>query len=126
MTSKNAPPLGIPAVVLALCFASLLGSTGIILYQLHLRSDVFLSGGLRIFYLLFMFHDYPAAVIAVGAVLLGLIPVSRSAGIRFVESVALWPRLVLVLAFAGFAAGAFWVYHAYPLCMDEYAPYLQA
>jgi hypothetical protein len=118
--------LGHHASVLALFSVSLLVTAGIVQYQTFLRSYFGDPDGLAIFYHLYLVQDHPAAWLGILLLFLGLVPAVQRMGFAISESLGANPVWAAILAGVALAAGAYWVYQAHPLCMDEYAPYLQS
>lgn len=112
-------------VVGALLFA-LLVTWGIFALQNGLRADAFEPETMRIFPRLFLFEDYPATLVYVLALALGLVPAVQRAALALVGVLGERPLLACALAVPVLALGSLLVYHQYPLSMDEYAPYLQS
>jgi hypothetical protein len=101
-------------------------TAGIIFYQIDLRIGSVDATSLRIFYHLYLVQDYPAALLAVLLLLLGLLPPVQRRGLAMAEAMGANPGRAAMLAGLALAAGAVWIYEAHPLCMDEYAPYMQS
>lgn len=112
---------------LARFWASSLAVTIALFYWLlWFRADVFDVTSVSIFWRLFMFDDYWAALAMIPILLLAIAPPCQRAAFWMAAFIGSHPRGVACAAFAAFAAGAYFVYHAHPLSMDEYAPWLQS
>ena len=107
-----------------------LGSLGVtvVLYYwlLWLRSDVFDPEGVAIFWRLFILDDYWAALIMVPVIMLAVAPPVQAAALVVASWIGDHPRVIAVVTFVVLAFGARLVYHAHPLSMDEYSPWLQS
>ena len=114
-----------PSVV-GQCAIALFTTIAIIAWQLHLRAGVIDPTAVPIFYRLFLFEDYPAALLTLLVLLLALVPGMQELAARVARLTGGHPVVASVAIAALLAAGAFWVYRAQPLAMDESAPYLQA
>lgn len=112
--------------VVALCAVALIVTLGIVLFQMDMRSGLFDSSLVRIFYSLFLFQDYPASIIFVAVLLLGLVKPVQRIGAKAAQAAAFQSTAIVLLALVGFAIGTVFVYHSHPLAMDEYVPYFQS
>ena len=74
-------PFGSSPTALALLGVSILVTAAIALAQLHLRADVFDPHWLSAFPYLFLFVDYPASLIVLCALTLGLLPPIQRVGL---------------------------------------------
>jgi hypothetical protein len=131
MTGKSTMPgpprlLGSDRMVVAFAGASLLGIAVIIFWISAQRSGTFVWDAVSIFYRLFLFDDYHAALLFPVVVLLALMPCVQLAGIRLARLMGESPLQSSLVALVVLAAGALFVYRGHPLAMDEYAPYLQS
>lgn len=124
MQSKN---LLIADVTARWVVAASLGITLAIFYWLiELRQnalDITFEG---IFNGLFMFYDYPLVVASVLIVLLALLPQARQAALHAARGIGDHIHLVAAVYFVVLAGGAFFMYHAHPLSMDEYSAVFQS
>lgn len=80
----------------------------------------------HIFRGLFLFHDYPLALAALIVLPLALVPTMRSYASVLTQFVGRNIHAVAATYFVVLALAAFFVYHAYPLSMDEYAAVFQS
>lgn len=119
-------PFGSSPAALALLGVSILITAAIAFAQLHLRADVFDPHWLSAFYYLFLFVDYPASLVVLCTLILGLLPPIQRVGLWLAGVLGRNPVWTACIACLGLAAGALWVYQSHPLSMDEYAPYLQS
>lgn len=129
MAAMNAPTrrlFGMPVPIVLLAGLALIVTALVVLYLLHVRSDVLMPDQLRIFFYLYLMLDYPAGLLSILVLAIGLVPSLQRLGVATMVAIGDRPFLTAAIAFAGFAAGSLWIYHAHPLCMDEYAPYLQS
>lgn len=80
-----------------------------------------------IFDRLFTFNDFVQSLAMLAALALALAcPPLRQPMARLAAWIGAHPGQTAMAAFIGLAAGAFFVYRAHPLSMDEYAPWMQA
>ena len=111
----------------AAVFAVTLGVTvGIILWMMRLRSSVFDPESAAIFQLLFIFYDYPAALMTLVLLVAGIATPVQHLGSWAARALAAHPLVTATVAAVLLAAGAVFVYHGHPLAMDEYAPVFQS
>lgn len=126
MNSQSRYLFGLPAGTVILAGAAFAITAAIVLFQLYVRNDVLMPDQLRIFYYLYLIFDYPAALLSILVIFAGVIPPLQKLGAAAIDALGDHPLQTAAITFAGLAAGALWIYHAHPLCMDEYAPYLQS
>src|SRR5581483_1918048 len=81
---------------------------------------------LPIFHYLFIFTENVGCILSIAAAMLALIPAVRRAGVRLARWMADRPVLVSAVVFAVLCCGSVFVYHDWPLSMDEYAQRFQA
>ena len=79
-----------------------------------------------VFYALFLFQDYMGSFLYVGVLLVGLVPAVQHNATAIARSLGNHPTVVATVVCLFLSAGAFWVYQAHPLAMDESTPYMQA
>jgi hypothetical protein len=104
-----------------------LAITAVIAYgQIALRAQVFDPDHMLIFDRLFLFEDYPAALLAIVLLIAATIPAIRTAALGVVEICGAHPRMIAALVTAVLIAGSLLIYHRYPLSMDEYAAVFQS
>lgn len=107
----------------ALC---VLVTVGIIAFQLGLRRGEFDPTLLRIYYRLYLFQDYPASLLLVGALVLAMLPPVQNAAFRLGLGLAERPWLSALATFTALIVMARLVYLAHPLAMDESVPVMQS
>lgn len=116
----NAPAIiGFFALALAL-------NIGIIVNQMALRAGELNPEWVPIFPRLYLFQDYPAAMLYVLALILGLLPQFQQFGLRTARYMGEHPVAASAVLLVVMGFGARWVYWAHPLAMDEAAPYMQS
>jgi len=118
--------LGLESSAILGATLALLVTAGVILLQLKFRTGQYEPDAVPIFYRLFLFEDYPASYLFLGALVLAGVPAVQRAAVLTATLMGKHPVLVSLVALAVFAAGSVWVYHAHPLSMDEAAPYMQS
>lgn len=101
-------------------------TAGILLWMHSLRLQGPVPGLTAIFYALFAFEDYGAAIC--GALILGaaVFLAARVPANRLLRVAGENPGIIAALAALALCAGALLVYHNHPLSMDEYAAYFQS
>ena len=104
---------------------SLAVAVALYFWLLHLRSGIFDPFGLPIFWHLVIFHDYWAALLMVPVMFIALTPSLQRAAGRLVYGIGCRPIACSAAAVVLLAVGAKFVYHAYPLSMDEYSAWFQ-
>jgi hypothetical protein len=114
-----------PAVI-AYFAVALIITLAFLLLQMVLRNDAFDPESVGIFRRLFLFEDYLASFLLVATLLAALWSPVQEAGSRLASSCGGSQAVAAGLTFAVLSAGAISVYHAHPLSMDEYAPYMQS
>lgn len=114
-----------PGVVGAVV-AGLLVTLGIFALQYGMRASNFDPASMRIFPRLFLVEDYPATLLLVAALAVGLLPAVQRAALSLVDGLGARPVLACAVALPMLALGTLMVYKQHPLSMDEYAPYLQS
>ncbi|MEJ1960444.1 MAG: hypothetical protein WDO56_02360 [Gammaproteobacteria bacterium] len=118
--------LGNEPAAVGYAIGALLLTLGIVVLQMNLRAGRYDPENLRIFYRLFAFEDYAASFLFMACLLLGAVPQVQNAAAALAKAIGAHPLAVSIGAGAAFAAGALGVYHAFPLAMDEAAPYMQS
>lgn len=112
--------------VIGVCAVAFLATIVIIAWQMALRTGLLDPSDVPIFYGLFLFQDYAAAFVFSLVLLLALVPGLQRAATAVAQWFGTHPVRVAIVIAVLLAAGAYWVYHAHPLAMDEAAPYMQA
>ena len=105
---------------------AVLVTLGIVAFQLGLRRGEFDPTLLRIYYRLYLFHDYPAAALLVGALVLAMFPPVQAFAFRLGCIMGGKPCLTALATFGILLALARFVYLAHPLAMDESVPVMQS
>jgi hypothetical protein len=113
-------------VIVGFCALSLALSIGIIFNQMTQRAGVLSPDWVPIFQRLYLFQDYPASILYLLALMLGLVPQLQQAGLRVARYMGEHPLALSAALFVVLGAGAQWVYWAHPVAMDEAAPYMQS
>jgi len=128
MPAEPAPRAAPAARSLAwLLVPTLLLGAGALAMALHERPRVALYEG-SAFQLLFA-RDEPAGAALLLALVLGAVAMARLLERRveaLIAAIARRRRAIAAVALVALALGAWWVYGARPLAMDEYAPWFQA
>jgi hypothetical protein len=114
-----------PAIV-GFCAIAMALDIGIIVNQTLLRQGILSPEWVPIFPRLYLFQDYPASILYLPALLLGLVPIVQKTGAWVARSLGEHPVAVAGALLVVLAAGAQLVYGAHPLAMDEAAPYMQS
>lgn len=96
------------------------------LWMYSMRADVGDAHTVRVFLSLFLFQDYPAALVMLVAVPFACIPYLQTAGLHLARWAGNHSLVMAGIVALALVAGAWWGYHAHPLSMDEYAPAFQA
>ena len=109
-----------------LLLVSIIVSIGLALWMYTLRQDVGGREAVRIFLSLFLFDDYPAALLMIAVTVTALVPGLQSIGLAAVRWCGQRPRATSGLTAASLAVGSIVVYRAHPLSMDEYAAVFQS
>jgi hypothetical protein len=105
---------------------AVLVTVGIIAFQLDLRRGEFDPTLLRIYYRLYLFQDYPASAVLVGALVLAMLPPTQTAAVHLGRRLAERPWLSAFTTFAVLLVLARFIYLAHPLAMDESVPVMQS
>jgi len=102
-------------------------TAAILQLQVHYRDGQFEPRAVPIFERLFLFEDYPASFLMMAVILIATVfaPVRRMAT-ALAGAVGRHPVITATASFPILCLGAVFAYHAYPLAMDESAPYMQA
>lgn len=99
---------------------------GVWYWVFTLRAGIFDPYGVSIYWHLFFFQDYWAALAMLAAMPLALLAPARALAGRCVDWVGRHQELFAFACVVAVAAGAKMIYHAYPLSLDEYSAWLQA
>jgi hypothetical protein len=109
-----------------LLIVSALLTAGCLFWIQHLRTSGEPGPLTPIFFVLFSFYDYGAAMLALG-ILLAAMFVPRRAGLDLLlRKLGEHPWVVAGIVAALLSLGAWFVYQAQPLAMDEYTPLFQS
>jgi hypothetical protein len=106
--------------------ASIAITAAIALWMHAIRSDVDAYNTVRIFLSLFLYQDYPAALLMLAVLAMALLPALRSAGLEVARFAGRRPWVLCAVTSVLLAVGARTVYQAHPLSMDEYAALFQS
>lgn len=102
-------------------------ATGAIIFWLHsIRVEVPTYDSVRIFLSLLLFQDYPAALVMLALLPLGLLSWPRERGLRMARFCGQHPWILVAITVCALTLGTQIVYNAHPLAMDEYAAVFQA
>jgi hypothetical protein len=112
--------------VRALLVASLVITSAIAAWMHSMIADAGAYDKVRIFLSLFLFQDYPAALLTVPVLLIAVLPPVRAWGLAVASVVGQRPWMAFFSTTALLAVGARFVYQAHPLAMDEYAAVFQS
>ena len=112
--------------VIAFAAAALFTTVAILAWLARQRAGILDPESVTVFYRLFLFQDYWAAILFVPLLLMGLAPTVQRAGAALARAFGAHPWRVASAVFVGLAAGSYWVYLRHPLAMDEYAPFMQS
>lgn len=119
-------PVGRSGAVRTLLIVSAVITAACVLWiqQLRLSGD---TGGLApIFFVLFSFYDYGAAMLALGILLAALFVPGHRAFDGLLRWLGQHPLFVAFAVAVVVSLGALVIYRNHPLSMDEYAPYFQS
>jgi hypothetical protein len=119
--------LGNAPAVLTFAAGGLILTVAILALQMHFRTGLYNPRQVPIFERLFLFEDYPATFLMLAVIVLttAIVP-ARRVGAAIALALGRRPLLTAGIAFPVLCLGSLFVYHAYPLAMDESAPYMQA
>src|SRR3954464_3983164 len=113
-------PVGRSAAVRVLLIAGALITAACVLWLQHLRLSGELHGLSPIFFVLFTFYDYGAAMLALGVLLVALFVPRREAFDRLLRYLGSHPLPIAGAVTALWSIAALLVYRNQPLAMDEY------
>lgn len=99
---------------------------GICYWLMALRANALDITFESIFRGLFIFYDYPLALLSLLVLLLALVRPLQLLAVRFIFWISSNIHVIAAMYFLLLATGALLVYHAHPLSMDEYAAVFQS
>jgi len=119
-------PVGRSAAVRGVMLASALMTAACVIWIQQLRTADDTGGLALIFYVLFTYYDFHAALLALGILLLALFVPRVEAFGRLLRWLGEHPLVVGGAAAVVLSLGALFAYHNQPLSMDEYCAVFQA
>lgn len=119
-------PVGRSAAVRGVMIASALLTAACVIWIQQLRSGDDTGGLALIFYVLFTYYDFHAALLALGILLMALFVPRVEAFGRLLRWLGEHPLIVGGAAAVVLSLGTLFAYHNQPLSMDEYCAVFQA
>jgi hypothetical protein len=119
-------PVGRSAEVRLLLIVSALLTGGCLFWIQHLRATGDPGSLTPIFFVLFSFYDHGAAMLALGILLVAMFVPRRSGFDLLLARLGAHPYRIAAIVTLLLSLGAWFVYRAQPLAMDEYTPLFQS